>query len=126
MCSLLCCSGNEGIWIEADTLTQLEVLEVEVLSHDDGEKLIESKSGKMGVGNGYASKFVVLRPESLVTRNGKKFKIKMKVDDGATSKTQLFWSSTAENLKTWYKMDAEISDGYATFETNKGKHCAVK
>lgn len=72
----------------------------------------------MGVGHGYASDFLVLHPQTLETE--KKFKIGMKVDSSAASKIQFYRSSEDMDLKTWYKVDSSISDGFATLETDKG------
>ena len=88
------------------------------MSSDDGQKMIEEKGGRMGVGHGYASDFLVVNPHSLETK--KKFKIGMKVDSSVTSKIQFYRSSDALDLKTWFKVDSSISDGFATMETDEG------
>ena len=119
---LVSCFRDESIAVEAGTFSQLQEIQVEVLPADEGETFVESQGGKVGVGDDYASNFVVIRPEEMPAKDGKKLKIKMKVDDGAkTSTIELFRGSPSENLVTWYKVEAEINEGYATFETEKGE-----
>ena len=103
-----------------ETLSQLQPITVELMSADEGQKMIDEKGGRMGVGHGYASDFLTVNPHSLET--GKMFTIGMKVDSSATSKIQFYRSSDALGLKTWYKVNtADTSDGFATLETNEGK-----
>lgn len=103
---------------EPETLTQLQPISVELMSPDDGQKMIEEKGGRMGVGNDYASDFLVVSPHALKTK--RKFVIGMKVDSSITSKIQFYRSSDALDLKTWYKVDSSISDGFATLEADEG------
>lgn len=103
---------------EPETLEQLQPISVELMSADDGQKMIEEKGGRMGVGHGYASDFLVVNPHSLETK--KKFKIGMKVDSSVTSKIQFYRSSDALDLKTWFKVDSSISDGFAIMESDEG------
>jgi len=77
----------------------------------------------MGVGHGYASDFLVVNPQTLET--GKKFKIGMNVDSSAASKIQFYRSSEDMDLKTWFRVDSSISDGFATLETDKGNYAFV-
>ncbi|XP_078384681.1 protein DD3-3-like [Oculina patagonica] len=111
---------NDGQYVAftSDALPQLQSISVELLSAEDGQKMIDDKGGRMGVGHGYASDFLVVNPQTLET--DKKFKIGMKVDSSATSKIQFFRSSEDMDLKTWYKVDSSVSDGFATVETDKG------
>ena len=74
----------------------------------------------MGVGHGYASDFLVVNPQTLQT--GKKFQIGMNVDSSAASKIQFYRSSEDMDLKTWFKVDSSVSDGFATLETDKGNY----
>ena len=104
---------------EAEALSQLQPISVELMSAEDGDKMIEERGGRMGVGSGYASAFLAVNPHSLETH--KKFKIGMKIDSSAASKVQFYRSSDDMDLKTWYKVDSTISDDFATVETDKGK-----
>ena len=101
-----------------ETLAQLQTISVELMSADDGQKMIEENGGRMGVGHGYASDFIVVNPHSLATNN--KFEIGMKVDSEATSKIQFYRSSHELGLKTWYKVDWSIANGFATIKTYEG------
>ena len=83
--------------------------------------MLQAKGGKMGVGNEYASDFVVLNPQNLKTEDGKKILVKMKVDSSVTSPPQIFRSNEQESFRTWYKVDAEVSGGVASFQTSQGK-----
>ena len=83
--------------------------------------MIKEKGGKMGVGNEYASYFVVVSPQDLKTVDCKKMTMKMKVDSSVTSPPQIYRSSEQENFRTWYKVDAEINDGVASFQTSQGR-----
>ena len=126
---------------EAEALSQLQPISVELMSAEDGDKMIEERGGRMGVGSGYASAFLAVNPHSLETN--KKFKIGMKIDSSAaskvqfyrssddmstlyqvlrsiSSKVQFYRSSDDMDLKTWYKVDSTISDDFATVETDKG------
>lgn len=111
-------ADGQHVTFEPETLEQLQPISVELMSADDGQKMIEEKGGRMGVGHGYASDFLVVNPHSLETK--KKFKIGMKVDSSVTSKIQFYHSSDALDLKTWFKVDSSISDGFATMETDEG------
>ena len=82
--------------------------------------MIDDKGGRMGVGHGYASDFLVVNPQTLET--GKKFQIGMNVDSSAASKIQFYRSSEDMDLKTWFKVDSSVSDGFATLETDKGNY----
>lgn len=93
------------------------------MSAEDGQKLIDEKGGRMGVGHGYASDFLVVHPQTLETN--KKFKIGMKVDSSAASKIQFYRSSEDMDLKTWYKVDFSVSDDFATLETDKGNFTLI-
>lgn len=77
----------------------------------------------MGIGHGYASDFLVVNPQTLET--GKKFKIGMNVDSSAASKIQFYRSSEDLDLKTWFKVDSSVSDGFATLETDKGNYASI-
>ena len=103
---------------EQGSLPQLQAISVELMSAEDGQKMIEEKGGRMGVGQGYASDFLAVNPHSLET--DKKFKIGMKVDSSAATEIQFYRSSDDMDLKTWYKVDSTISEGFATIETDKG------
>ena len=105
--------------LKLGALSQLQTISVEVLSSDDGEEVMKNKDGKMGVGSGYASSFMIVNPQSLQT--DKTFTIGMNVDSSPTSTIQFFRSSDAANWKTWYKVDSEIDDGFATVKTDQGK-----
>ena len=88
------------------------------MSPSEGQKMIEEKGGRMGVGHGYASDFLTVNPHSLETK--KKFTIGMKVDTSVTSKIQFYRSSDAFDLKTWFKVDSSIKDGFATLKADEG------
>ncbi|XP_058950306.2 protein DD3-3 [Pocillopora verrucosa] len=111
-------SDGQHVTFEAEALSQLQPISVELMSADDGDKMIEERGGRMGVGSGYASAFLAVNPHSLETN--KKFKIGMKIDSSAASKVQFYRSSDDMDLKTWYKVDSTISDDFATVETDKG------
>ena len=104
----------------SESLPQLQSISVELMSAEDGEKMIDDKGGRMGVGHGYASDFLVVNPQTLET--GKKFQIGMNVDSSAASKIQFYRSSEDMDLKTWFKVDSSVSDGFATLETDKGNY----
>lgn len=108
---------------ESETLPQLQSISLELMSAEDGQKMIDDKGGRMGVGHGYASDFLVVNPQTLET--GKKFKIGMNVDSSAASKIQFYRSSEDMDLKTWFRVDSSISDGFATLETDKGNYAFV-
>ena len=103
-----------------DSLAQLQPISVELMSAEDGQKMIDETGGRMGVGHGYASDFLVVNPHSLET--SKTFSIGMKVDSAATSKIQFYRSSDAMDLKTWYKVDSSVTNGFATLQADKGKN----
>lgn len=111
---------KEGVWIEPQALKSLETIQIQRYSPDEGEKMIKDRGGKMGVGSDYASDFVVLNPQNLRTVGGKKISVKVKVDSSVTSPPQMFRANEQENFRTWYKVDAEISDGVASFQTEQG------
>ena len=104
---------------EPETLPQLQAISVKLMSPDEGQKMIEEQGGRMGVGNDYASDFLEVSPQSLKTK--RTFVIGMKVDSSITSKIQFYRSSDALDLKTWYKVDSSISNGFATLEADEGK-----
>lgn len=111
-------SDGQHVTFGPETLAQLQTISVELMSADDGQKMIEENGGRMGVGHGYASDFIVVNPHSLATNN--KFEIGMKVDSEATSKIQFYRSSHELGLKTWYKVDWSIANGFATINTYEG------
>lgn len=105
---------------ESESLPQLQSISLELMSAEDGQKMIDDKGGRMGIGHGYASDFLVVNPQTLET--GKKFQIGMNVDSSAASKIQFYRSSEDMDLKTWFKVDSSVSDGFATLDTNKGNY----
>ena len=115
------CSGAEGIWVQAEALTGLETIFVERYSAENGHKMITEMGGKMGVGSDYASDFIVLNPQTLVTEGGKVMTIKFKVDTSLTESIQVYRSNEKQKYLTWYKVDTEVKDGVATIQTNKGR-----
>ena len=113
---------SEGVWIEPQALKSLETIHVQRYSPEEGDKMIKDRGGKMGVGSDYASDFVVLNPQNLKTVSGKKISLKVKVDSSLTSPPQMYRANEQENFRTWYKVDAEISGGVASFQTEQGKY----
>lgn len=112
-------ADGQHVTFSPETLPRLQPITVQLLSADQGDKMIKEKGGRMGVGHGYASDFLTVNPHSLKTE--KKFKIGMKVDSSAASKIQFYHSSDAMGLKTWFKVsDVDISDGFAVLETSEG------
>lgn len=105
---------------ESESLPQLQSISLELMSAEDGQKMIDDKGGRMGIGHGYASDFLVVNPQTLET--GKKFQIGMNVDSSAASRIQFYRSSEDMDLKTWFKVDSSVSDGFATLDTNKGNY----
>lgn len=101
-----------------EALTQVQTITVELMTADDGQRMIEERGGRIGVGHGYASNFLIVNPHSLKTSN--KFVIGMKVDSGVTSKIQFYRSSDALELKTWFKVDSYMNDGLATLDVREG------
>lgn len=111
-------SDGQHVTFGPEALTQLQTITVELMTADDGQRMIEERGGRMGVGHGYASNFLIVNPHSLKTSN--KFVIGMKVDSGVTSKIQFYRSSDALDLKTWFKVDSSMNDGLATLEVREG------
>lgn len=107
-----------------ETLEQLQSISVELMSPDEGQKMIDEKGGRMGVGHAYASDFLAVNPHSLETK--KKFFIGMKVDKSVTSKIQFYRSSDALDLKTWFRVDSTISNGFATLEADEGNENIIE
>ena len=112
--------SGQHVTFEVGALSQLQTISVEALSANDGQEMIDEMQGKMGVGSGYASGFLVVNPQSLQTN--KHFTLGMKVDSTPASNIQFYRSSDAANLKIWLKVDADISDGFAIVKTNQGKY----
>ena len=111
--------SGQHVTFSPETLPRLQQITVQLMSADQGDKMIKEKGGRMGVGHGYASDFLTVKPHSL--RTEKKFKIGMKVDSSAASKIQFYHSSDEMDLKTWFKVsDVDISDGFAVLETSEG------
>ena len=113
-------SSGQFVKFESESLPQLQSISLELMSAEDGQKMIDDKGGRMGVGHGYASDFVVVNPQTLETV--KKFQIGMNVDSSAASKIQFYRSSEDMDLKTWFKVDSSVSDGFATLQTDKGNY----
>lgn len=114
--------SGQHVTFGPEALTQAQTITVELMTADDGQKMIEQRGGRMSVGHGYASNFIIVNPHSLKTSD--KFVIGMKVDSEATSKIQFYRSSDALDLKTWYKVDSSMDDGLATLEVREGmKRC---
>lgn len=113
-------SSGQFVKFESESLPQLQSISLELMSAEDGQKMIDDKGGRMGVGHGYASDFVVVNPQTLETV--KKFQIGMNVDSSAASKIQFCRSSEDMDLKTWFKVDSSVSDGFATLQTDKGNY----
>jgi hypothetical protein len=88
------------------------------MSSGDGDKMIQSKNGKMGVGNGYASDFLVINPHALKTND--KFTVKMGYESGSTEEVEVYRSDDKEGLRTWYQVDSTISDGKLRFQSDQG------
>lgn len=108
---------------ESESLPQLQSISLELMSAEDGQKMIDDKGGRMGIGHGYASDFLVVNPQTLET--DKKFQIGMNVDSSAASTIQFYRSSEDMDLKTWFKVDSSVSDGFATVKTDKGNYACV-
>lgn len=108
---------------ESESLPQLQSISLELMSAEDGQEMIDDKGGRMGIGHGYASDFLVVNPQTLET--GKKFKIGMNVDSSAASKIQFYRSSEDLDLKTWFKVDSSVSNDFATLETDKGNYASI-
>jgi len=112
--------SGQFVKFESESLPQLQSISLELMSAEDGHKMIDDKGGRMGIGHGYASDFLVVNPQTLET--DKKFQIGMNVDSNAASKIQFYRSSEDMDLKTWFKVDSTVSDGFATVKTDKGNH----
>ncbi|XP_020892365.1 protein DD3-3 [Exaiptasia diaphana] len=111
---------GEGITFKPKTLAQMQNIQVERMPSDKGDEMIKGKNGKMGVGNDYASDFLVISPHSLKT--DQKFEVKMGYKSGVTDDIEVYRSDDDEGLRTWYQVEAKTSseDNMVTFQTDKG------
>merc|ERR1719494_579891 len=82
--------------------------------------MINTKGGKIDqIGSGYASGFLVVSPQGKLTKEGEKVTMKLKVDSESMSQTKIYRGQEGD-LATWEEMDADISDGVASFQTDQG------
>ncbi|KAK3753506.1 hypothetical protein QZH41_018003, partial [Actinostola sp. cb2023] len=111
---------GEGITFKPKTLSQMQNIQIERMSSEKGDEMIKSKNGKMGVGNDYASDFLLINPQSLKT--DKKFTVKMGFKSGVTDDIEVYRSDDDEGLRTWYQVvDSTTAEGSVVeFQTDKG------
>ncbi|XP_001628323.2 protein DD3-3 [Nematostella vectensis] len=110
---------GEGVWFEKNTLGQLVNIQLEKMPSDKGDAMVKDKGGKMGVGDEYASEFLLINPQALRTRE--KFSVKLGIVRGVTDDIEMYRSADSENLRTWYKVPgASVNEGVVSFQTDKG------
>ncbi|XP_061187895.1 protein DD3-3-like [Saccostrea echinata] len=70
------------------------------------------------VGDDYASNFVVIRPETVVTQNGATFTIQMQVDPDASNVE--IYRSKFQDMASWTKIPSSVNGGTASFQVDQG------
>ncbi|XP_065067104.1 protein DD3-3-like [Rhopilema esculentum] len=116
--NILLKDGSQGLWIEKDVLDGLKSIQLEEWSPDAGSDQLKKGGGSITVGDDFSSNFLAVYPMQRLTKDGKTFTVKLKVEESAGHSTYVYHSS---DMKTWSKIsDASISDGTATFKASAG------
>ena len=114
-----CVCRSQGLWIEEDVLDGLKSIQLEEWSPDAGSNQLKKGGGSITVGDDFSSNFLAVYPMQRLTKDGKTFTVKLKVEESAGHSTYVYHSS---DMKTWSKIsDASISDGTATFKASAGR-----
>ena len=94
-------------------------VQVQKWSASDGENYIKSKGGSISAGDDYASNYLAIFPQETLTKDGKTFTVKMKIEKKPTTSTSMLYHSV--DGKSWSQIqDVEYSGGTATFQASKG------
>ncbi|CAH1783889.1 unnamed protein product [Owenia fusiformis] len=107
-----------AINIEPDTFAQLQKLRIEEWETAVAEARIAELGRSINVGDGYASNYIRLLPETKLTQGDKTFTVQMKVEQPGTKNVGVY--RTNNDFATWTRLDADINDGLATFEAQGG------
>lgn len=110
---------QQGVWVERGTLSNLISISVEEWSKTEGETQVEALGGSVDVGEGYASNFIAISPEEKLTDGDETFLVQLKVDS-SMSGTVTVYKTDKDSKGQWVKVDAEIDDGIAKMQVDKG------
>ena len=111
---------KQGLWVDEDIMNGVQSLRIEEWPLDAGKSQMQSKSGSINVGDDYGSKFIAIYPMKALSKDGKKFLVKMKIDDATGSKTRIYHSI---NMKSWTRVNGvSYNDGIASFQSSSGMY----
>lgn len=84
---------------------------------------MKDSGGKIEVGDEYGSNFLAVYPMKQLTRPGKEFTVKMKIEESAGFNTYVYHSY---DMTSWSRVaDASFEEGIASFKASSGKNCIV-
>lgn len=69
-------------------------------------------------GDKYASNFIVVQPETIITQSGATFTVQMQVDPDA-SEVEIYRSKSSD-MATWTKVPSSVSGSTASFQVDQG------
>lgn len=103
--------------VQQGTFSRLHKLSLSELSPEDGMNIVKSKGSNINAGDEFASNFIILSPETKLTDDGKTVKVMMSVEDKSSIE---IYRSDSETFGSWSKVNANINNGLAEFQTDQG------
>ena len=109
---------DSSVWFDRGARDTPQDVGMEVWQTEDCENLINSLGKSLPSGSS-AGSCVALYPQEQLVKDSAKFQVSMPVPEGVTEKVSI-WKTTTDSAAQWTLIEAEVSNGQATFQASEG------
>ncbi|XP_052266868.1 protein DD3-3-like isoform X2 [Dreissena polymorpha] len=111
--------GFGRVQVDPGVFDGLTMLRLEVWSRSKHKVKVDQISKSLTAGEKFASDFLIMHPESVLTQPGKVIKVTLTVDTDK-SNIAIYRSSETTGFSVWTKIEADIMGDMAHFKTQSG------
>lgn len=114
--TLALADNKAKIMVEQGTFLALQSMRMEEWTPE--QAIASNRLRSEPTGDKYASNFIVVQPETIMTQSGATFTIQMQVDPDA-SEVEIYRSKSSD-MATWTKVPSSVSGSTASFQVDQG------